>query len=97
MTGSLSVRGEVLPVGGVAAKIEAAIEAGIKKILIPYGNYRDVDVLKLPSDVKVVPVKTIYDVLKEALLDTPEKQELLNRFKGVLTEVGLHEVPAEEV
>jgi len=97
MTGSLSVRGEVLPVGGVAAKIEAAIEAGIKKILIPYGNYRDVDVLKLPSDVRIVPVKTIYDVLKEALLDTPEKQELLNRFKGVLAEVGLHEVPAEEV
>src|SRR3989338_6515397 len=38
MTGSLSVRGEVLPIGGVSAKVEAAIEAGIKRIIVPKSN-----------------------------------------------------------
>ncbi|MCW4026529.1 MAG: ATP-dependent protease LonB, partial [Candidatus Bathyarchaeota archaeon] len=42
MTGSLSVRGEVLPVGGVSAKVEAAIDAGIKKVLVPKSNQRDI-------------------------------------------------------
>src|SRR3990170_2293767 len=42
MTGSLSVRGQVLPVGGVTAKIEAAAEMGIKKVIIPRANLRDV-------------------------------------------------------
>ena len=35
MTGSLSVRGEVMPVGGVSSKVEAAIEAGIKRVIVP--------------------------------------------------------------
>src|SRR3989339_74584 len=42
MTGSLSVRGQVLPVGGVTAKIEAAAEMGLKKVLIPEQNMKDV-------------------------------------------------------
>ncbi len=42
MTGSLSVRGQVLPVGGVTAKIEAAAESGIKRVLIPLANMNDV-------------------------------------------------------
>ena len=42
MTGSLSVRGQVLPVGGVTSKIEAAAEIGIKRVLIPYENMMDV-------------------------------------------------------
>lgn len=42
MTGSLSVRGQVLPVGGVTAKIEAAADSGIKKVIIPRSNLGDV-------------------------------------------------------
>ena len=42
MTGSLSVRGDVLPIGGVTYKIEAAAKAGIKKIIIPKANLEDV-------------------------------------------------------
>ena len=42
MTGSLSVRGKVLPVGGVTAKVEGAAESGIKKVLIPSANMGDV-------------------------------------------------------
>jgi len=65
MTGSLSVRGEVLPVGGVTAKVEAAIGAGMKRVLIPESNLRDVVLGKNQiGKIKIIPVKTIDDVLK---------------------------------
>jgi ATP-dependent Lon protease len=67
MTGSLSVRGEVLPVGGVTAKVESAIEAGIKTVLVPAANLKDV-VLSAEDKkkIKLIPVKMIDDVLKHA-------------------------------
>ena len=84
MTGSLSVRGEVLPVGGVTAKIEAAIEAGAKKVLIPASNVKDVYLGKeAKKKVEVVPVKTISEVLKYALQDGPEKKKLLKNMAGL--------------
>jgi len=69
MTGSLSVRGDVLPVGGVSSKVEAAIEAGIKRIIVPKANLLDIviDEEKLGS-VKIIPVEKIQEVLKEALV-----------------------------
>lgn len=68
MTGSLSVRGEVLPIGGVSSKVEAAIAAGIKTIIVPKANLQDiiVDAAKLEK-VKLVPVTMIEEVLEEAL------------------------------
>lgn len=68
MTGSLSVRGEVLPIGGVSSKVEAAIDAGIKVIIVPKSNLQDivVDKEKL-SKVKIIPVMNIQEVLEEAL------------------------------
>ncbi len=78
MTGSLDVRGKVLPVGGVTAKIEAAKEAGIKKVLIPKANVNDVLPVK---GIKVVPVETIKEVLKHALKEGKKKDELLKKFK----------------
>ncbi len=85
MTGSLDVRGEVLPVGGITPKVEAAIEAGVKKVIIPEANRGDL-VLDLNKEgkIKVVYAKTIADVLKEGLvggdkvLKKIRKQELLN-------------------
>ncbi|MFH1409034.1 MAG: ATP-dependent protease LonB [Nanoarchaeota archaeon] len=68
MTGSLSVRGEVLPVGGVTSKIEAAIEAGIKKVIVPKSNVNDIIIE--PAELKkitIIPVETIAEVLQEAL------------------------------
>jgi len=69
MTGSLSVRGEVLPVGGVTSKVEAAIEAGIKKVIVPKSNLKDIiiDPKKL-SKIKIIPVEDISEVLKESLV-----------------------------
>jgi Lon-like ATP-dependent protease len=69
MTGSLSVRGDVLPVGGVSSKVEAAIEAGMKRIIVPHSNLQDIvinaDKLKT---VQIIPVTKIYEVLREALV-----------------------------
>jgi len=68
MTGSLSVRGEVLPIGGVSSKIEAAVNAGIKKVIIPKSNMDDVVLDKDVLDkIKIIPVEKIEQVLKEVL------------------------------
>ncbi len=69
MTGSLSVRGDVLPVGGVNAKIEAAIGAGLKKVLVPAANINDIMIHKHNmGKVEIVPVARIEDVLRESVL-----------------------------
>ena len=69
MTGSLSVRGDVLPVGGVTYKIEAAAKAGIKTVLIPRMNIGDVLIEeRYKSLVTILPMDTIDDVLKYALV-----------------------------
>ncbi len=68
MTGSLSVRGEVLPVGGVSAKVEAAVEAGITKVIVPKSNMRDIIMDKSSmARITIIPVETIVEVLREAL------------------------------
>jgi Lon-like ATP-dependent protease len=74
MTGSLSVRGDVLPVGGVTFKIEAAAKAGIKTVLIPRTNINDVLIEeKYKPLVTIIPVDTIDEVLKHALV--PENMD----------------------
>jgi Lon-like ATP-dependent protease len=74
MTGSLSVRGDVLPVGGVTYKIEAAAKAGIGTVLIPRMNMGDVLIEeRFKSLVTIIPVDTIDDVLKFALV--PENSD----------------------
>ena len=68
MTGSLSVRGKVLPVGGVTSKVEAAIEAGIKTVIVPSTNLQDIIIDKEQlSRIKIIPVDTIEQVLEHAL------------------------------
>jgi len=74
MTGSLSVRGDVLPVGGVTYKIEAAAKAGIRTVLIPRMNVGDVLIEeRFKPLVTIIPVDTIDDVLKFALV--PENSD----------------------
>ncbi|KHO45699.1 MAG: Lon-like protein ATP-dependent protease [archaeon GW2011_AR3] len=80
MTGSLSVRGEVLPIGGVSSKVEAAIEAGIENVIVPKSNEKDIIVAaeKLKK-VKIIPVEHIVDVLKEAL-DWKGNEQIINKI-----------------
>lgn len=65
LTGELSLRGEVKPVGGVVAKVEAAHRAGVKRVLIPQENWQEI-FKELPLE--VIPVRQIKDVLKLSLL-----------------------------
>lgn len=66
MTGEISVRGFVRPVGGVQAKIEAAIDAGIKKIIIPQQNWQQG--FKRNFSARIIPVTRLEEVFKEAVL-----------------------------
>ena len=98
MTGSLSVRGQVLPVGGVTAKVEAAADSGIRRVLIPEDN---VDDLVLESRYKgvieVIPVRTLRDVLKYALVGQGTKKEsLLERLAAMVhaTSRTTEEIPS---
>jgi Lon-like ATP-dependent protease len=81
MTGSISIRGTVLPIGGVTAKIEAAAEAGIKTVLIPKANLNDVLIEdKYKEIIEIIPVETLTDVLQTALIGEG-KEELLRKLK----------------
>jgi ATP-dependent Lon protease len=84
MTGSLSIRGEVLPVGGVTGKISAAIKSKIKTVLIPYTNKDDVVLSKEDlKKIEIIPVKTIKDVIKEAFDNSPQKEKLLKKLSSL--------------
>ena len=85
MTGSLSVRGEVLPVGGVTGKTEAAIEAGIKNIIVPESNAEDIHLSgPLKGRIRVIPVENFVEVLQYALADSPKKKALIRKMAGML-------------
>ncbi|RLG19149.1 ATP-dependent protease LonB, partial [Candidatus Micrarchaeota archaeon] len=78
VTGSLDVRGEVLPVGGLTGKIEAAIEAGAKTALVPKSNMGDIYLSSNKRNkIKLIPVSNMVDVLKFALKDSPKKKKLI--------------------
>ena len=83
MTGSLSVRGDVLPIGGVTYKIEAAAKAGIKKIIIPRANLEDVLIEEeYKSLVEIIPVTSIEEVLDIALVPE-DRAGFLDRIKSI--------------
>ncbi|MCL2760054.1 MAG: endopeptidase La [Desulfuromonadales bacterium] len=74
MTGEITLRGKVLPIGGLKEKILAAVRAGVKTVIIPFQNEKDLeDVPKqILKKVKIVPVKEIDEVLKIALVEFPK-------------------------
>jgi ATP-dependent Lon protease len=69
MTGEITLRGVVLPIGGLKEKLLAAHRAGIKKVLIPFENKKDL--IEIPEVIKknieIIPVKNVDEVLKHAL------------------------------
>ncbi|EMS36203.1 ATP-dependent protease La [Candidatus Liberibacter americanus PW_SP] len=77
MTGELTLRGKVLQIGGLKEKLLAALRAGIRKVLIPEDNVKDL--VEIPENVKngleIIPVSFMEDVLKHALLRMPETDE----------------------
>ena len=88
MTGSLSVRGEVLPVGGVTGKTEAAIEAGLKQIIVPKSNAEDIHLSgPLKGKIRIIPVSNFVEVLQHALVDSEKKRKLIRKM-GTMLHVG---------
>ena len=94
MTGEITLRGRILPIGGLKEKIIAAHRAGIEKVLIPFENKKDIEEIpaKILKKVELVPVEHMDEVLEEALV--LEKGELLflpeDRFQPFA-------IPKEEV
>lgn len=77
MTGEVTLRGNALPIGGLKEKLLAALRGGIKTVLIPRENEKDLT--EIPDNVKeglkIVPVDHVRDVLKLALTEEPEPVE----------------------
>ncbi len=74
MTGEITLRGRVLPIGGLKEKLLAALRGGIKKVLIPEENAKDL--AEIPDNVKnaleIIPVSRMGEVLEHALVRRPE-------------------------
>jgi ATP-dependent Lon protease len=85
MTGEITLRGRVLPIGGLKEKLLAALRGGIKTVLIPDDNVKDL--ADIPEEVKkkleLVPVARMEDVLKTALVRVPEAIEWDPEGSGV--------------
>jgi Lon-like ATP-dependent protease len=83
MTGSLSVRGDVLPIGGATYKIEAAVQSGIKKVIIPKSNEADVLIEDYYKDkVEIIPVTTIAEVIEHSLVGE-DKAGIIEKLKNM--------------
>ncbi len=70
MTGEVSIRGRVLPIGGLKEKAMAAYRGGVKRVFIPYDNIPDIDEVdeKVRENLEFVPVKYVSDIIDCALL-----------------------------
>lgn len=77
MTGEITLRGRVLPIGGLKEKTLAAYRAGIKTVLIPQENKKDIEELEevVKENVNIVPVATMDEVLKIALLEKKKRNK----------------------
>lgn len=88
MTGEITLRGAVMPIGGLKEKLLAALRAGITKALIPKDN--EADLREVPDEVKekmtIIPVATVEDVLRETIgISLPKMEHMLyNGAPGAL-------------
>ena len=83
MTGEITLRGRVLPIGGLKEKLLAAKRGGLKTVLIPEDNKKDL--LDIPDNIKnklkIIPVSSIDEVISNALVKTPQELNILDASK----------------
>ena len=87
MTGEITLRGRVLPIGGLKEKLLAALRGGIKTVMIPFENVKDLEEIPqvVKDNLKIIPVKTSEEVLKIALANTLSPlPEIGNFFENIL-------------
>jgi len=86
MTGSLSIKGEVMPVGGITAKVTAAINAGFKEVIVPYANVGDIVLTKdQKTKIKIIPVKKLSEVLDSAFEKSPKMEKFIKSLEKLLS------------
>lgn len=90
MTGEVTLRGRVLPIGGLKEKLLAALRGGIKKVLIPEENAKDL--AEIPDNVKnaleIIPVSYVGEVLEHALIRKPEPIEWVEPEVSAIAKTG---------
>ncbi|SCM80825.1 Lon protease 2 [uncultured Sporomusa sp.] len=91
MTGEISIRGLVKPVGGVSAKVAAAKQAGARRVIIPAENWQG---LYKNMEIEVIPVETFEEVLKHAVIKTGDvlRQDVTVTMPEVLAAAGVNKV-----
>ena len=85
MTGEITLRGKVLAIGGLKEKTLAAYSGGVKNIIIPYDNVKDLDDIdaEVRENVKFIPCKTVFDVLDVAFSDEEVIAIIKQQYAGV--------------
>ncbi len=75
MTGEITLRGRVLPIGGLKEKLLAALRGGIKTVIIPEENVKDLSEIsaEIKNKIDIIPAARVDDVLKAALVKVPER------------------------
>jgi len=79
MTGEITLRGRVLPVGGIKEKVLGALQAGIRAVVLPFENEPDFEEIppKIRKEISPIYVKSVDEVLKNVLaFDVPQKQDM---------------------
>ena len=74
MTGEITLRGQVLPIGGLKEKLLAALRGGIKTVIIPKDNEKDLEEIpdNVKSDLKIIPVSIVDEVVNLAFVESPK-------------------------
>ncbi len=78
MTGEVSIRGLIKPIGGVVSKIEAALQAGVTRVLIPEDNWQNM--FHKFSDIEIIPIRTLKEAVEQAI-NSGEEEKL--KFKTI--------------
>jgi len=72
MTGEVSIRGLIKPVGGVPAKVNAALKAGAKKVLIPKENYQNI--FSKITGIEIIPISTLEEAIDNTMTVREEER-----------------------